>query len=135
MYTCRNAHCVAGFKSQSGRNIHEAVHMPKKHVCPRCSAVFQHRYVLARHMVLHETRPSFKCDKCAKKYFRKQDLKEHLMTVHGGATFSCTQCAYSGKSAHALKQHKLVHKGPSMRCLQCNRSFRWRSQVVAHKCS
>ncbi len=30
MYTCRNAHCVAGFKLQSGRNIHEAVHMPKK---------------------------------------------------------------------------------------------------------
>ncbi len=117
MYTCRNVHCVAGFKSQSGRDIHEAVHMPKKRVCLKCSAVFQHRYVLQRHMVLRETHPSFKCDKCAKKYFCKQDLKEHLMTAHGGAKFSCAQCAYCGKSACALKQHELVHKGPSMRCL------------------
>ncbi len=134
MYTCRNAHCVVGFKSKSGRDIHEAVHMPKKRQCKHCSSVFTHRFQLEWHMVLHQKRPSQKCDKCHKKYFCKQDLKEHMQTTHGGSKFSCSQCAYTGNSARGLKQHELVHKGPTMRCLQCNRSFRWHSQVAAHKC-
>ncbi len=134
MFTCRNAHCIAGFKSETGRDIPNDVHMPKKRSCPRCAAVFQHRYMLQRHMVLHQKRPSFECARCNNKYFRKQDLKEHMQTTHGGSQYPCQTCAYIGKSARALKQHALVHKGPSMCCLQCNQSFRWCSQVAAHKC-
>ncbi len=34
MFTCRNAHCVAGFRTEKGRDVHAAVHIKKSRGCP-----------------------------------------------------------------------------------------------------
>ncbi len=53
MYTCRNAHCVAGFKTAQGRDLHSSVHIKKTRICTRCNQLFSHRYALEHHMVVH----------------------------------------------------------------------------------
>ncbi len=134
MFTCNNAHCLAGFHSVEACDIHSAVHMKKKRVCSRCSAVFSHRFALQRHMVIHQTRPQHPYEKCMKVYFRVQDLKEHVSMVHAGKQFACAQCEYIGRSARALKQHGLVHDPPKLSCTKCSARFHWRSQLAAHTC-
>ncbi len=134
MFTCNNAHCLAGFRTADARDIHTAVHMKKRRVCQKCSAVFSHRFALERHTVLHETRPQHQCDQCSKVYFRVQDLKEHAATVHAGHEFPCGQCEYIGRSECALKQHGLIHEPPKLTCGKFSARFRWRSQLAAHTC-
>ncbi len=134
MFTCNNAHCTAGFRTADACDIHSAVDMKKRRVCPKCSAVFSHRFALERHTVLHQMRPQHQCDKCSKVYFRVQDLKEHVVTVHAGHEFPCHQCAYIGRSERALKQHGLTHEPPKLSCAKCSARFRWHSQLAAHTC-
>ena len=127
LFTCKNAHCVAAFKTESARDIHASVHMKKTHQCGQCSATFVHHFALKRHMTVHATHREHKCMICRRAYFRPQDLKEHYDTVHDKETFQCSACDYHGKSKRALKQHELVHKPPSLRCDCCEATFRWRS--------
>ncbi len=42
LHTCRNAHCVAAFKTESARNIHASVHIRKTCQCDHCSEQFNH---------------------------------------------------------------------------------------------
>ncbi len=116
MYTCPNAHCVAGFKTERGRDVHCSVHIKKVRSCTQCHKVFDHRYALKRHMVCHNKVRKHRCLQCGRKYFRPQDLKEHLQTVHNAFTFPCGTCKYVGQSACALKQHELVHEAPKLKC-------------------
>ncbi len=134
MYTCRNAHCVAGFKTAKGRDMHAAVHIKKSRCCSQCNEVFSHKYALERHMVCHAKVRKHRCLHCGRKYFRPQDLKEHLRTAHNAFTFPCDQCPYMGQSNRALKQHARVHEAPKLKCDNCDRSFRWRSQRALHVC-
>ncbi len=135
MYTCRNAHCVAGFQTAQGRDMHSSVHMKKSHSCPQCDQVFSHRYSLARHMVCHAKVRKHCCLQCGCKYFRPQDLKEHLRTTHNAFTYPCQQCSYVGQSMRALKQHSLVHEAPKLKCDKCAASFHWHLQLALHVCS
>ncbi len=125
MFTCSNAHCVAGFRSQNAHDIHSAVHMRKVCMCPVCKARFHHRYALECHVVVHEKCHKFRCSRCSRKYFCSQDLKEHMDTAHSGASFTCTQCSYSGKSKRALRQHEKLHKPPTLSCSKCSKQFHW----------
>ncbi len=134
LYTCKNAHCVAAFRTASARHIHASVHMKKTRQCTKCSETFQHRFALQRHMTVHATRREHKCQLCKRKYFRPQDLKEHFATAHENEMFGCSTCDYQGKSKRALKQHKLVHKPLALQCEWCDATFRWRSQLAAHVC-
>lgn len=133
MFTCNNAHCIAGFWTMKARDLHSAVHMQKRQVCPKCAAVFSHRFALECHMILHQKHPRHACDLCDKVYYRVQDLKEHGQTTHSDQQFTCDQCAYVGKSRRSLKQHKLVHEPLKLSCTKCSAHFRWRSQLAAHK--
>ncbi len=134
LYTCKNAHCVAAFKSQSARDIHASVHMRKVRKCDHCSEQFAHRFALHCHMTLHAKRCAHKCKICGHSYFRPQDLKEHISTAHESVTFPCQLCQYRGKSKRALKQHELIHKAPSYSCDFCSQTFRWWSQLATHHC-
>ena len=125
MFTCNNAHCITGFWTASGRDVHAAVHMKKMHVCACCKQVFAHRFALKRHMVIHSQVRKHRCPNCLRKYFRLQDLKEHLDTTHGAMMYSCDQCSYQGKSLHAVRQHTLVHQPPKLKCPDCSALFRW----------
>ena len=134
LYMCRNAHCVAAFKTENARNIHAAVHIRKMHKCDKCSEQFNHRFALQRHMTVHATRRGHKCTKCRRSYFRPEDLKEHIATSHQSATFPCASCQYRGNSKRALKQHELLHKPPALICEFCCKQFRWHSQLASHFC-
>lgn len=98
LFTCKNAHCVAAFKSSSARDIHSSVHIKKVRQCDKCSKEFAHRFALQRHMALHATQHAHKCKVCSRSYFRPQDLKEHVATAHEGDVFPCASCSYKDKS-------------------------------------
>ena len=134
LYTCKNAHCVAAFKSESARTIHSAVHMKKVRTCDKCGRQFSHRFALERYMALHAMKWPHKCNVCGRRYFRLKDLKEHITMVHESAVYACDACVYKGWSQRALKQHALVHKLLALKCDWCEETFRWRSQLAAHMC-
>ncbi len=123
LHTCRNAHCVAAFKTESARNIHASVHIQKTRQCDHCSEQFNHHFALKHHMVVHEKHHEHKCTQCGRAYFRPQDLKEHMSTAHQSVTFPCQSCGYKGRSKRMLKQHELLHKEPSIVCEFCSAVF------------
>ncbi len=133
-FTCKNAHCMAAFKTEKGRDMHSEVHNKKMRVCTHCHQVFGYRYLLEQHMVCHAKVRKHRGQQCGCKYFRNQDLKEHLLTAHNAFTYQCDRCSYAGQSSHALKQHALVHKAPKLKCSGCDAAFHWRSQCTAHVC-
>ncbi len=134
MFTCKSAHCIAGFRTECGRDVHAAVHIQKNQGCTRCSQVFLHRFALERHMVIHANARKHRCQQCGHKYFRPQDLKEHVVTAHNALTFHCEVCEYVGQSQRALRQHALVHEPPKLKCVKCGVAFRWCSQWASHSC-
>ncbi len=69
LFTCKNAHCVAAFKSTSAHDIHSSVHMRKVCRCDKCSKEFAHRFALQRHMAVHATKRDHKCKICGRAYF------------------------------------------------------------------
>lgn len=64
MYTCRNTHCIAGFKSVKGRDLHTAIHIKSTRICSRCHQLFGHKYELDRHMVCHSKVRKHHCLNC-----------------------------------------------------------------------
>ncbi len=131
-FPCRETYCPSMFKSKGARTQHEHVHDRKSRTCVTCGCVFEHRFALRRHVVLHSISRPHRCKQCKLQYKRKQDLAEHVRTKHKSKMFHCSQCSFSHTSVRQVKQHAFSHTPKSLVCDKCGDWFTFPSQMSKH---
>ena len=73
------------------------------------------------------------CSFCAAVFGEPRKLKRHLAQVHFPQNrYKCQNCEKSFSTEERLKVHLRFHDVPSLKCPQCDKYFKWGSNVIQH---
>lgn len=131
-YLC--SFCSAAFRTRSGLLKHRSMHTSARPFeCSMCSKKFKTKLVLQQHMKLHLT-GIFTCSDCGKTFERHRSLAVHkAFHHHKSQRFKCPHCPKVYHFQSLLNQHMQLHSSVQKHiCTVCDRSFVWRSGLVAH---
>uniref|UniRef100_A0A182JWY7 Protein krueppel n=1 Tax=Anopheles christyi TaxID=43041 RepID=A0A182JWY7_9DIPT len=97
--------CFSKFKHPSGLNSHiKTVHRNETHTCATCGKLFRTSVMLRKHYRSHSTDQPYECRQCTKRF----------------------------KSSYARRIHELTHEGVLLRCTHCEKSYRYKAQLMIH---
>lgn len=112
---------------------------PEFYDCPKCGKAFNHKYMLTKHLQVHETvrkyscmtcgkgfkcssnfkqhqkihakhRTKFLCDLCGSHFLSKVTLRHHLVSMHTDIrNFLCSHCPKAFGSMSTLRVHAITH--------------------------
>lgn len=86
---------------------------PYVHNCEQCSAVFNRRFNLNKHIRnVHENIRNFPCTTCGELFLQKSHLSAHILAVHEKSRpFQCDLCSKSFSWIGVLRKHmQAIHK-------------------------
>ena len=109
-----------------------------KHICDICGTSFSERWMLNRHLVIHNG-ANFQCQLCSKSFNTQGYLRKHEKTHDNkDVKFQCGQCeanfiSKSGYTKHITTKHIDFMYG----CLYCDKSFSRKEYYEIHveRCS
>ena len=109
-----------------------------KHICDICGTSFSERWMLNRHLVIHNG-ANFQCQLCSKSFNTQGYLRKHEKTHDNkDVKFQCGQCeanfiSKSGFTKHITTKHIDFMYG----CLYCDKSFSRKeySEIHVERCS
>ena len=103
--------------------------------CTVCSATYQLRQSLTRHMQQHQETSLYWCRKCTQSFKDESKLKDHIAAKHE-QKHTCTDCGKEFGCKSSLNTHMKKHSGEEVRypCLYlgCKRSFNRASILQDH---
>lgn len=75
----------------------------------------------------------YKCDQCSKQYDSQRYLDRHLLSHSDDRPFKCDECNHEGfRHKHHLKEHKVRHLPPQVKCPQCTKQFYRNPECTRH---
>ncbi|XP_062852578.1 zinc finger and BTB domain-containing protein 11 [Trichomycterus rosablanca] len=121
-----------------------------EHACNECGMVFQRRYALIMHTLIHEKSRIFKCSLCNKEFHYAASLHAHLLRHKHSKTqrsseaagdrgrtkreFVCDICGKTLPKLYSLRIHMLHHTGVRPhQCRLCGKSFATKHNLNMHK--
>jgi len=105
------------------------------HVCHVCWKGFEHKNLLAAHIVIHtKEKAVFRCDQCDKSCTTTANLNTHKKKVHEGIRYECPECGRKfGEKCHRTKHIKAVHLGEkNYKCHKCGMKFGRQGALKRH---
>ncbi|XP_052747372.1 zinc finger protein 665 [Bicyclus anynana] len=95
------------------------------HMCDQCGRIFQSKFLLKQHMLVHASQKRFKCDHCDKSFARKAVIENHMWVHFGEKPHKCEHCAKSFARKPNLLAHLRVHSSnrPTYECPLCGKHF------------
>jgi len=106
-----------------------------EHVCQVCWKGFEHKNLLAGHIVIHTIeKAAFRCDHCDKSCTTNGNLNKHKKKVHEGIRYECPECGRKfGEKCHRTKHIKAVHLGEKIyKCHKCGMKFGRKGSLKRH---
>ena len=101
------------------------------HICSTCGYKGFDRVRLKKHISLVHKKERFTCDQCGDKVI---NLRYHEDTVHYLNIYFCNICDYTAKTQHLLKIHtESNHLGIKYDCLECKASYSRKQALKNHK--
>ena len=111
------------------------IHIKKYHEneeiysCQKCLLIFQKKYHLEAHQVLHKIHKEFQ----SKPLSYDNSSKYILKTKNKNTIYECTQCGKDYPSELALTRHyKRVHSDPRYACSICFKEFTGYDRLESH---
>ncbi|XP_062548635.1 zinc finger protein 37 homolog [Armigeres subalbatus] len=114
--------CHKIFKNRKSGWNHKQLHRPKTHICPVCGKPFGSRFLLNRHIPIHdsihdrerakkveEESGPVECDVCQKVFKRRCRLYAHKRKVHGPKDQECHLCGFRFRTREQLSRHFQRH--------------------------
>ena len=119
-YTCKI--CKAIFVSRPGFEHHKMIHMGrKKKKCPKCSVEL---YRIKEHLrFTHGEEKTYTCSDCSAIFNRKCSMDKHVRNVHSTDIFQCPKCTKSFTAKIYLAKHVLRHDKVLKKCAECDGEF------------
>lgn len=111
---------------------HPNVQPDENFPCELCSAVFQKRAVLNKHMAAHhDKKTSNVCKKCKQEFPNDLDFQKHLSTQGNGG--KCKYCEKEFCTTALRKKHEHLHEGmKGYSCKHCHEVFSKIDDVKKH---
>lgn len=107
----------------------------KIYQCEHCSAVFDTKYHLNRHMMIsHEGVHPFVCEVCSKAFAQKCDLTRHMNVHYNVKKHYCKVCGKSFKRADYLAKHEkeFCSVFRPHKCEKCGRCYANQEELDEH---
>ncbi|XP_048485511.1 oocyte zinc finger protein XlCOF6-like [Plutella xylostella] len=99
--------------------------------CNLCFKVFNHQRTLSNHMKKHNNDFVHECDYCHIKAKTRIMMKEHILRTHM-YKFTCKRCPYVCSARVQAKSHIKQHKGVTLVCKICEKTFRFSHTLAVH---
>lgn len=109
---------------------------PPPTCCSLCPKTFSEAFKLKRHVALvHNSARPYICDVCSKAFTERYRLKAHLATHSDIADnpFPCPVCRKIFRTRQYCQQHMKSHVKADLPCSFCDKWFRHRASLAAHK--
>ncbi|KAL1484048.1 hypothetical protein MTO96_032799, partial [Rhipicephalus appendiculatus] len=101
--------------------------------CGVCEKVFNCRWRLRAHLLIHAGEKPYACNVCDRKYARKDGLVIHNRTHTGERPYECRSCPAAFTSSGTLKRHMMSHTGERPhQCDACGKRFASKSKLLRH---
>ncbi len=101
--------------------------------CKDCDKQFSSFIQLRKHRASSHLKQGFKCRLCKKVFLEEQNLKHHIKRVHSErGKFRCAQCSQEFSYKDKLSNHIRSHHGETIKCNECDRTFKWTSSLLLH---
>jgi len=141
------------FKSNRRKNLkaHVKEHLVSALLCKNCGVLSNSQYELKIHMKkFHKitniiNKPSktetkkkdervYTCEECGKGFPHRNNLNGHML-VHREEVHKpiCDLCGHRSFSNHNLKNHRLLHFPPTLKCEECDELFHTTIYLNRHK--
>ena len=105
---------------------------PPTTICNLCGR--KTRSMVVHMATAHSDKPGdYECSFCQKRFNRPKDLRKHVAKLHlPQMRHKCGICGKTFSDNEALKLHRKIHDEPSIKCPQCDKLFKWKSNVIQH---
>ena len=103
--------------------------------CQICHRSYSNKYILNRHMKVHDESKAVKCDVCLKLFCNKSSLEAHYRTHTGEKPFACQVCDKRFSQKKNLVQHQATHTdNRPYKCSICpeGRYFKTKCSLTRH---
>lgn len=101
--------------------------------CVECSAKYEDKEDLERHLLVHNKEYRFLCGICGTGLKRKEHLDRHTLEHQEVRPHICPDCGKAFKRKEHLNIHKSIHSGDkSESCPVCDKSFYRRDHLRKH---
>ena len=125
--------------NESDRTVDACHHKPKKKivpaVCSHCGkSVKSLKVHLAKfHDVGRKEYLKYGCSFCPAVFAEPRKLRRHLAQMHLPQNrYKCQKCEKTFATEEYLKLHHPFHDPPSLKCPQCDKCFKWGSNIIQH---
>ena len=103
--------------------------------CYGCGSQFTSRFEMQKHFnEQHRSDSGVSCFKCDKEFSKQDHLKAHFLAVHTENQFTCLQCERTFRYKSALDRHiKIIHENQRNHvCTKCGKSFGLKYDLTKH---
>ncbi|XP_023239227.1 zinc finger protein 431-like [Centruroides sculpturatus] len=128
--------CDKGFKKKGYLKMHRETHSDecKQHSCHVCNKSFKTKHSLTLHKILHNKELKHSCQICNKYFKTKRYLRRHENTHKDKSDKNfCNIRKTSFKCKSSFDRHRIFQHQNMFRCGYCNKSFKTKNMLEAHK--